>query len=185
MKNVLTAILSLTVLFTLSACAGNTADSESSPHASSQPVSPTASNSSGASTNPDNTAEPANGSNTARKNAKIKMTIDGKEIIATMYDNPTSRDFLTQLPLSLTFEDYNGIEKISYLPHDLTTEDSPEGFDPSIGDVALYAPWGNLSIFYQDFSYSRGLISLGHIDSGLEALANMSGDFAVTIEAVK
>jgi hypothetical protein len=78
-----------------------------------------------------------------------------------MYDNPTSRDFLTLLPLPLTLEDYARTEKISYLSRKLSTEDAPSGSDPSVGDFTYYSPWSNLAIFYKDFGYSSGLIILG------------------------
>ena len=61
--------------------------------------------------------------------------------------------------------------------------DAPAGVDPSVGDIAYYAPWGNLAIFYKDFGYSRGLIGLGRIDSGIEAL-RVPGSLKVTIERV-
>ena len=74
------------------------------------------------------------------------------------------------VPMSLTLEDYAATEKISNLPRKLSTEGAPAGSDPSIGDIAYYSPWGNLAIFYRDFRYSSGLIKLGKIDSGIEAL---------------
>jgi hypothetical protein len=88
-----------------------------------------------------------------------------------MYDNPTSRDFLTLIPLTLEFEDYAGTEKISYLPRKLSTQDAPSGSDASVGDFTLYSPWGNLAIFYKDFGYANGLIKLGKIESGVEKIA--------------
>lgn len=51
------------------------------------------------------------------------------------------------------------------------------------GDLCLYAPWGNLSVFYQDFRYSNSLILLGHIDSGIDVISSMNGDFSATLEA--
>ena len=53
-----------------------------------------------------------------------------------------------------------------------------------MGDITYYAPWGNLAIFYKDFGYSRGLVILGKIDSGLEALI-VPGSLRVTIELSK
>jgi hypothetical protein len=50
-----------------------------------------------------------------------------------------------------------------------------------VGDITYYAPWGNLAIFYKDFSYSAGLIKLGTLDSGSEALRR-SDTFEVVIE---
>jgi len=113
---------------------------------------------------------------------KIRLTVDGKAIEATLLDNATARDFASLLPLTLTLEDYNSTEKISYLPRKLSTAGAPAGVDPAPGDVAYYAPWGNLAIFYKDFGYSKGLISLGRIDSGLDALAGRDS-LKATVEA--
>jgi hypothetical protein len=120
-----------------------------------------------------------------RTNAmKISIKIQDKVITATLIDNATSRDFVSLLPISLTLEDYAATEKISNLPRKLSTEGAPAGSDPSIGDIAYYSPWGNLAIFYRDFRYSSGLIKLGKIDSGIEAL-NITGSAKVTIELIE
>jgi hypothetical protein len=102
---------------------------------------------------------------------RIRLTFDGKAVEATLLDNATARDLLSLLPMTLTLEDYNSTEKIGYPPRKLSTAGAPPGVDPSVGDIAYYAPWGNLAIFYKDFGYSRGLIGLGRIDSGIEALS--------------
>jgi len=101
-------------------------------------------------------------------NMKIRIQIGEKTITATMRDTATARDFVALLPLQLTLKDYAGTEKISELPKKLTTKGSPTGSDPAVGDIAYYAPWGNLAIFYKDFGYSDGLIILGRLDSGIE-----------------
>lgn len=113
---------------------------------------------------------------------RIKLTFNNEEVIVKMEDNPTSKDFLSLLPLTLTFEDYAGTEKISYPSNKLSTEEVPSGLDPAIGDFTYYAPWGNLAIYYKDFGYSNGLIKLGKIESGIEKLENLNGDFTVIIE---
>jgi hypothetical protein len=114
---------------------------------------------------------------------KIRLTFDGKAVEATLLDNATARDFASLLPMTLALEDYNSTEKIGYPPRKLSTAGAPAGIDPSVGDIAYYAPWGNLAIFYKDFGYSRGLIGLGRIDSGIEALG-VPGPLKVTIERV-
>ena len=101
---------------------------------------------------------------------------------ATLRDGATTRDFLALLPLTETFEDYAGTEKIYYLPTRLSIADAAAGSDPAVGDVAYYAPWRNLAIFYRDAGYANGLVILGRIDGGLEALA-VPGAVRVTIEA--
>jgi hypothetical protein len=54
---------------------------------------------------------------------------------------------------------------------------------PAAGDIAYYAPWGNLAIFSKDFGYSRGLVKLGTIESSARAFEH-SGRLRVTTEPV-
>lgn len=120
-----------------------------------------------------NDAAPAPVPETSAKAAntlKIRINIEDRVITATLVDTATSRDFVSLLPITLQLDDYAATEKISYLPTKLSTEAAPSGSDPAVGDIAYYAPWGNLGIFYKDFRYSSGLIKLGKIDSGVEAL---------------
>lgn len=112
---------------------------------------------------------------------KIRLTVDGHSMTAILVDSPTSRDFITLLPLTLTLEDYAGTEKIAYLSRKLSEEGAPAGIDPAVGDITYYAPWGNLALFYKDFGYAKGLIKLGHIDKGAEVF-NVPGSVHVTIE---
>ena len=100
---------------------------------------------------------------------KIRITIGEKVVTATLNDSQAARDFVSLLPLTLTLEDYAGTEKISDLPKRLSTKGAPSGSDPSVGDIAYYAPWGNLAIYYRDFGNSNGLVILGKIDGGTEA----------------
>src|SRR4051794_26067621 len=115
---------------------------------------------------------------------KIGIRFNGNEITASLIDHATSRDFVSVLPLKLTLEDYGDTEKISYLRRKLSTEGALPGSDPSVGDVSYYAPWGNLAIFRRGFRYSRGLIKLGTVDTGMKAL-NAPGSVEVTIELLK
>ena len=73
---------------------------------------------------------------------KLRLIVEGKAIEATLLGNATARDFASLLPLTLTLEDYNSTEKISYLPRKLSTAGAPAGVDPAAGDIAYYAPWG-------------------------------------------
>jgi hypothetical protein len=115
---------------------------------------------------------------------RIRMDVEGTVITATLDDNATSRDFVTLLPLTLTLQDYAAAEKISDPPRKLSTAGAPPGSDPSTGDIAYYAPWGNLAVFYRDFGYSDGLVKLGTIDAGIEALER-PGPLQVTISLLE
>jgi hypothetical protein len=118
------------------------------------------------------------------KTMKTRLKLENAAITATLDDNATSRDFASLLPLTLTLTDYAETEKISDLPKRLSTEGAPAGSDPAVGDITYYAPWGNLAIFHKDFGYSSGLVKLGRIDSGVEALKR-PGPLKVTIERVE
>lgn len=114
----------------------------------------------------------------------IKMTFAGNEIYGEILNTQSGKEFLSQLPASLKFEDYNSTEKISYLSKKLSAQGEPEGFTPKKGDISYYVPWGNLAIFYRDFRYSRSLIKIGELKD-IDKLANMRGYFEVRIEIVK
>ncbi|GGD96406.1 MULTISPECIES: cyclophilin-like fold protein [Caballeronia] len=114
---------------------------------------------------------------------QIAVKFDDQTIIAELEDNATSRDLLAQLPLTLSFEDYHATEKIAYPPRKLATSEAPDGYDPSVGTIAYYAPWGNIALFYKDFGYSKSLVNLGRIVSGLDALAK-ARTFKATVERV-
>lgn len=115
---------------------------------------------------------------------ELEITVDDEVLTATLDDNETARDFASMLPLTLTLEDYIGKEKVSDLPRELTTEGSPDGYDPDVGDITYYAPWGNLAIFYRDFDYASGLVRLGEIEGDLDALT-ASDSVEVTLELVE
>jgi hypothetical protein len=114
-------------------------------------------------------------------NLKLKLTIGERVLTGTLNDSTAGRDFASLLPLTVTLSDYHRIEKVSDLPQKLSIQDAPAGYKPTAGDITYYAPWGNLAIFYQDFPYAAGLVHLGKIDSGTEAL-HISQPFMATIE---
>ena len=115
---------------------------------------------------------------------KIRIKLDSKTLTATLEDNATTRDFVALLPLTLTLRDYNRTEKISDLPKKLSTEGAPSGSDPNVGDIAYYAPWGNIAMFYRDFGYSAGLVKLGKLDGDADSLRNTETTKA-TVELIK
>ena len=113
---------------------------------------------------------------------KIRITVaGGRSATATLAPNATARDFASLLPLSLTLKDYASTEKVADLPRRLATDGAPDGFDPAAGDVAYYAPWGNLAIYYKDFQYSPGLVRLGVLEGNVETLT-ASDSVSITIE---
>ncbi|WP_322725607.1 cyclophilin-like fold protein [Streptomyces spongiae] len=113
---------------------------------------------------------------------KIRLTIDGHQVDATLNDSATARGFAALLPLTLNLSDFHQTERIADLPHRLSTTGAPEAAEAKAGDLAYYAPWGNLALYYRDGGSSdTGLIVLGHVTDGdTERLATAE---KITIEA--
>ncbi|QDK42325.1 hypothetical protein DOM21_12900 [Bacteriovorax stolpii] len=115
---------------------------------------------------------------------KIQITFEGHSINIELNNSSTSKAFYEQLPLNAKMEDYASNEKIFYPPEKLSTLGTPKGYEPKLGDVAYYSPWGNVAVFYKNFSYSDGLIKMGEIISGHEFLKKLNGT-QVRIEKLK
>ncbi|MFB8044531.1 cyclophilin-like fold protein [Streptomyces hydrogenans] len=101
----------------------------------------------------------------------IRVTLDGRPVKATLNDSPAARDFAELLPLALDLTDFHGIERVADLPRKLDTAGAPEPTAATTGDIAYYAPWGNLALFYQDGpAASADLLILGHLDVSADQL---------------
>lgn len=115
-------------------------------------------------------------------NMNISITVGNQTITATMEDNGAARDFLSRLPLTVTFRDFNNTEKIFYPNPALSLDNTPSGCAPIPGDITIYAPWGNVAVFYKNWSHSNDLIKIGHInDNGIDILSEQNGNFSATI----
>ncbi|MGP4669608.1 cyclophilin-like fold protein [Agrobacterium pusense] len=121
--------------------------------------------------------------NQERTDVKIKLSFGDRTMTATLYDNPSARDFASMLPLDLTIKDYGSNEKIAYLPRKLTAEGNGPFTNERPYDLCYYMPWGNLAMFYADYKYP-GLVRLGRFDDGYEAL-HVPGEFPLRIERIQ
>ncbi|MFB4304419.1 cyclophilin-like fold protein [Actinomadura sp. NTSP31] len=102
----------------------------------------------------------------------LRVTLDGQPVQATLNDSPAARDLVSLLPLTLDLEDFHGTERIGYPPRKLTTDGAPEPVAAKAGDIAYFAPWGNLALFYNNGpAASTDLLILGHIDADPPRLA--------------
>ena len=113
---------------------------------------------------------------------EISLRLDEGEIVVELEENSAADDLLSRLPMTVNFEDYNGTEKISYLDAELNLDNAPDECTPKAGDLTYYAPWGNLTFFYQDFRQSPQLVPLGQVIYGKELLENLDKAGTVTIE---
>lgn len=106
--------------------------------------------------------------NEVKQAMNMRIQINDKTLDVTLDSSAVAFDFASLLPMDLTLADYGGTEKIANLPRKLSTAGSPAGYTPQKGDLAYFAPWGNLAIFCKDFSYSEGLVRLGRLDGTLD-----------------
>ena len=127
------------------------------------------------------------GSTPTYSGEKLKLTVDGEEIIIAMYDNTAVDAFLERLPLeNLSFFDLSGIEKPIQQPDEpFSLGEEEPGYAPITGEMVIYRPWGNFTIFYGDFRHSDELVPLGKVESGLDILAGKEDDFTGTLEQIE
>jgi hypothetical protein len=112
----------------------------------------------------------------------IKISIGDTVITARLTDNATARDLAAQLPLTLTFKDFNQVEKIAELPQPLSMDGVPAGADPDIGDIGYYAPSRDLVFYYGDVGYWNGIVRIGQFDTTMELIEQQADNFQVMIE---
>jgi hypothetical protein len=117
----------------------------------------------------------------ASTDMKIKLTFNNQSMIASLYDNPTARDFYSMLPLDLSIESYGNNEKITYLPRKLTDEGSGPFGNEAPGDIGYFAPWGNLALYHDKYRWSEGVIRLGRFEGSIDPLRT-PGKFPLKIE---
>jgi hypothetical protein len=114
---------------------------------------------------------------------KIRVVLNGKAIPATLIDSETTRDFISLLPLTLTMNDLFGREKFGHLPRAIS-EGGKLTRTYEVGDVIYWSPGPDVAMFYRHDGQSipsPGIIVMGKIDSGVEAL-DVPGSVKVTIE---
>lgn len=119
-----------------------------------------------------------------KEKQKIVIRKGNQQAIVHLGTGTAAKDLYKRLPLKVKFEDFNNTEKIAYLNSALSLQGEPKGYTPQIGDLAYYAPWKNLSLFYKEFRYSENLIYLGKIEKGSVNLEAFEGE-DISIEAVK
>jgi len=113
----------------------------------------------------------------------IRILIDGRPVRAQLADNPTARALADRLPLTLSFRDLDGVEKIAKLAEPLTTDGVPDGADPDIADIGYYAPTQDLVLYYGDVGYWDGIVRIGRYDdSHVSHVRDQSDGLRVTFE---
>ena len=103
---------------------------------------------------------------------KIRLTVNGNALTATLIDSETTRDLMSLLPLTLTMNDLFRREKFAHLPRAISKE-GKRTHTYEVGDIAYWSPGPDVAIFYRHDGQripNPGIILMGKLDSGAEAL---------------
>ena len=110
----------------------------------------------------------------------ITIQIDGETVTGTLSSNATARTLIGQLPLTISFRDYGGQEKIADLPEALSLDGVPAGDRAEPLTIGYYAPDQALVLYYESVGYSRGIVRIGSLDD-LAAIRDKTGGFTARL----
>ncbi|SIT83424.1 cyclophilin-like fold protein [Microbacterium sp. RU33B] len=113
---------------------------------------------------------------------RITIDIGGSEIVGTLDASTIAASIAAQLPLTLSFEDYGGQEKIAPLPVAPDTSGAPARSSAPVGTIAYYAPAKSIVLSYADVGTFSGIMPIGTFDDPA-ALRAITTDFTATIRA--
>jgi hypothetical protein len=115
---------------------------------------------------------------------RIELTIGADRVSGELFDHPVARELAGRLPLTLTFEDFNGVEKVARLDQPLTLRGVPEADAPAPGEIGYYAPTQRLVLYYGHVGRWPGLVRMGRFTHDLRALRDLPDGFTVEIAAI-
>lgn len=111
---------------------------------------------------------------------QISVQFGENTVIYELNDSPAADSLYEQLPITTEVEDFSTNEKIFYPSQELDTSDSPVA-EGGAGTLAYYAPWGDVVMFYDNYSVNDSLFELGQALSGGEQIGEMSGTIVIDI----
>lgn len=124
----------------------------------------------------------ANERTSAKMTKKILIEIGSKQLSATLEDNAATRDLISRLPLSLSFEDLYSREFCYRFEHALSTDNVQlRGYE--VGEIIYWPPRHSLVIMYAQNGEHFSMQSLGHLDQPVSELPR--GDFNAKISLLK
>ena len=82
---------------------------------------------------------------------RVHVTISsGDAFDASLYSNPVAADLAARLPLTLTFRDFNSVEKVARLDSPLHLRGVPDRDGPKPGEIGYYGPSQGLVLYYDN-----------------------------------
>lgn len=166
MKTLATMMITMCMALSLSACKSNQVENE--------PIVPEISQEQG-DTNENNNSNEENTMVT-----KMRITVNGRTLTATLEDNATTRAIAEQLPMTLPMMDLYGREMCYRFPNALPTDNAcTRGYE--VGEIVYYPPMHSFVIMYAQNGERFQMQSIGRIGSGVEIFDGI-GDVEVKFE---
>lgn len=109
----------------------------------------------------------------------MTITVGNEKFTITLYENPTTRALVKELPMTINMDELNGNEKLYYFSHTLPTNSEQVG-SIKAGDLNLYGS-DCLVLFYEGFSTPYSYTRLGYTEDAT-GLANALGRGSVTVK---
>lgn len=98
---------------------------------------------------------------------KMKITVNGRTLTATLEDNATARAFAAKMPVTLPMMDLYGREMCYRFPEALPTDNArTRGYE--VGEIVYYPPMHSFVIMYKQNGEHFQMQSIGRVDSGVE-----------------
>ena len=116
---------------------------------------------------------------------RIVVRIHGYAVTARLSDTAQARQFAALLPLSVDLKDVWGQAKSGPLPRPLPVEVARPVHRPVPGGIYFWPGTDVIAIYYDDLGQSvpdPGLVQLGVMETGLDALADAGRRSTVSIE---
>lgn len=111
---------------------------------------------------------------------KVKITVNGRSLTATFFDNVTAKAFLEKLPCTLPMMDLYGREMCYRFPDALPTDNAyTQGYE--VGEIVYYPPMHSFVIMYRQNGERFQMQKIGRVDSGVEVFDGI-GDVDVSFE---
>ena len=123
---------------------------------------------------------PVPSSAAAADSTPITIDVGDETVTGTLSSNATARSLIQQLPLTLSFRDYGGQEKIAELPEALSLDGVPAGDSAEPLTIGYYAPDQALVLYYESVGYSRGIVRIGSFDD-LAAIRDQTSGFTARL----
>ena len=116
---------------------------------------------------------------------RIVLRFDAEAVPVTLVDTAVAREFAAQLPLKLELRDPMGQAKSGRLPVPIEHGSAPTVVDPDQGGIYYVPDRAMIAIFYDDLGHTvpaPGLVRLGTIDGGTDAIATAGNRMLVLID---